>query len=1471
MKRLTALIALLALVCGVSATTVIIGEYDSQYTVPDFPIYCFSTFNYTQQIYKKSLINHGGEISKIGFYPRDLGWEDQPFENSHNWTIYMGHVTRNAFASHSDWEPIANLTQVFSGSILDCSPAVDQWMDITLDTRFVYNNIDNLVVAIHENTPGDGALIEWGRHFDFYGQRIGLIHTGNTDPDPNSPPTQGSATSPVIAAIKLTFSDAENLLAPILTYPANNASIINGQALEWILPQDSAYASGYDVYIDGALVSENQPSNSYTINGLEPGQHSWYVVAKNHLVDSPPSTTLHFIIPTVVEIGNGNQDFQVPIWPYAEYNYTQSIFLQSEISAGNQGNDNGRYIDKIAYYWNGTCEGGNSNDWVVYMGHTSRTAFSGTSDWVPTSEMTQVFAGQLSIPITPGWILIPLQSPFLYNGSSNLVIAVDENTPGMDWYQDTNPYFHGTLTQGQNRSIICSDTININPDPGSPPAGSLVSAIPNIRMYVSNLPASPILSVSPAALDYGLAVNGLPTPLDLTLTNVGSGTINLAASDFSFIGPNAAEYSIDPVNLPAALGTGESVSIPIILTGVTPGLISATLRINYGGENYDVGLIAEVTQPCTITIGTGTASQRFPFGICSNRESSATLYTADQIHGIGTLRMIAWDCTYASGDEPFTYKIWVKNTHDTHMRYSSWQALVGGMTLVKEGSMSFDNPGWKLFNLDTPFAYTGASLVIAVETNSVGYNPENHGFAYTETAGSRHLHHSDISLPSETGCMDGKMPNIMLRFTQGSTNDLCAVDVSGPLAPALGEAAEFTVRIRNNGSRSQSNYQIKLMQAHNVELAAVNGPPINAGEIIEVAIPWTPNLAGPISFYGKVELTGDQEEANDRTKHLRINIPPADLEAATVGSGNISAPFPMNFSKRASLYETIYLADELGFTSGTITSMVIYNQFLDNLPREPTQIFLGSTQQSNLNAGFIPATQMTLVFDGLLDYPVGENNVLIDFQTPFVHTGGNLAVMFYRPLETEYYSIYSTFRCQTVGSNRAREFSTQSEVVDPCNPPEGLLTGTFPQASFFYSADLIANDLGALTLSGDATATLGRTSNYTVHIRNNGTAAQNNYCVKLMGPGNIELASVAGPPINSMQSLDVAVPWIPNTPGTISIYGKVEMADDAFAVNNSTDELQITVYPLGVSDEVTAVLNDAGDAAEISWVDARAVPPAKGNGSKAILDVDVTDTVSGSTAPMLHIGYLVYRLRSEEMADEATWHQVTPEPTLALSVTDGNWGQLPNGTYCWAVRSVYAGDLYSLPSFSNILDRDIPTGLISGTVKSRYNIPIAGATISNGVVFTTTNHVGKYWLEVPPGTHTVTASATYYVDQTVENVSVVPNQTTFVNFTLMSSTDSDDPQTPVLETALYGNYPNPFNPETIISYSLKEAGPVTIEVYNIKGQLVRTLVDETKHTGNHTVLWNGLDKNNRPVSSGVYFFRMRSGRFSSTRKMIMMK
>jgi len=90
-------------------------------------------------------------------------------------------------------------------------------------------------------------------------------------------------------------------------------------------------------------------------------------------------------------------------------------------------------------------------------------------------------------------------------------------------------------------------------------------------------------------------------------------------------------------------------------------------------------------------------------------------------------------------------------------------------------------------------------------------------------------------------------------------------------------------------------------------------------------------------------------------------------------------------------------------------------------------------------------------------------------------------------------------------------------------------------------------------------------------------------------------------------------------------------------------------------------------------------------------------------------------------------------------------------------------------------------------------------------------------------------------------------------------------------TALHKNYPNPFNPETTIHYSLSEAGPVKIEVYNIKGQLVRNLVNERKTAGNYTVIWNGKDEQGKNVSSGIYFYRMQTKNYSSTKKMMLMK
>ncbi len=107
-----------------------------------------------------------------------------------------------------------------------------------------------------------------------------------------------------------------------------------------------------------------------------------------------------------------------------------------------------------------------------------------------------------------------------------------------------------------------------------------------------------------------------------------------------------------------------------------------------------------------------------------------------------------------------------------------------------------------------------------------------------------------------------------------------------------------------------------------------------------------------------------------------------------------------------------------------------------------------------------------------------------------------------------------------------------------------------------------------------------------------------------------------------------------------------------------------------------------------------------------------------------------------------------------------------------------------------------------------------------------------------------------------------------VTVTLLVS--SDDNLTPSV-TKLTGNFPNPFNPTTTISFSVKEAGHVSINIYNMKGQLVKTLMNEHLEAAYHSAVWNGKDNSNKMVSSGIYFYKMRSGNYTSTKKMILMK
>jgi len=102
-------------------------------------------------------------------------------------------------------------------------------------------------------------------------------------------------------------------------------------------------------------------------------------------------------------------------------------------------------------------------------------------------------------------------------------------------------------------------------------------------------------------------------------------------------------------------------------------------------------------------------------------------------------------------------------------------------------------------------------------------------------------------------------------------------------------------------------------------------------------------------------------------------------------------------------------------------------------------------------------------------------------------------------------------------------------------------------------------------------------------------------------------------------------------------------------------------------------------------------------------------------------------------------------------------------------------------------------------------------------------------------------------------------------------TSVNDPMIPA-EISLYQNYPNPFNPTTTISFDLAQTTTfVNLEIYNMKGQKVKQLISDQLSAGKHSVIWNGNDENGKPVSSGIYFYKLKSGVYTSTKKMILMK
>ncbi len=671
----------------------------------------------------------------------------------------------------------------------------------------------------------------------------------------------------------------------------------------------------------------------------------------------------------------------------------------------------------------------------------------------------------------------------------------------------------------------------------------------------------------------------------------------------------------------------------------------------------------------------------------------------------------------------------------------------------------------------------------------------------------------------------------------------------------------------------------------------------------------------------------------------------------TIGNGGQQARKPFDFYYHNSIFQTLYYPNEIE-TTGLIDSIrYYYTQQNTNLTGQRVQIWMGTTAQADLSSGWIHSTQLTLVFDGLMDFSMGQNTLTIPLSTPYLYSGQNLVIMTKRPWEGIWISDSPNFQCQTIGTDRARNFYSDAINPDPANPPTtGIgysISGQFPKTNLHFSDEILPpynvqsvhslQDNGFnITWNAPYTGT-GELIHYDngTHYMGFGSIPASDFDVAirftpsdLTDYAGLSLFSVKFIPLYANETHTILV-WTGGSQGNagnvvrqepvinpvLDVWNTIDLSSPVLITGN--EELWIGVRYEGMaiqpasgdigplhnwrgnlicSNQVWHSLYDLDSNWLYNWniqgmlnVDTfgrnRALIPLQTE--KLSLSHEALNWSPGFTGKIISsesqpkdnnrtlLGYKIWRFKAEHQDNQSLWTLLTPNPIDGYSYFDmftppeiGTW------LYRWAVRAVYTNNVESVPAFSNIAQGGAPNGMICGIVTNSISgLPLNGVRVYTNPNFTQTftDANGYYELNKTPGNYILYASLSNYHLYQNPGVEVTNNITATVNIGLVPLVSNPEEPDVVAATELQECYPNPFKSATSVRFAVKNPGPVTIEIYNLLGQKIHTIVHDTKQTGFYSADWNGTDKYKKQVANGVYFVRMTTGDYSATEKVILLK
>jgi len=287
-----------------------------------------------------------------------------------------------------------------------------------------------------------------------------------------------------------------------------------------------------------------------------------------------------------------------------------------------------------------------------------------------------------------------------------------------------------------------------------------------------------------------------------------------------------------------------------------------------------------------------------------------------------------------------------------------------------------------------------------------------------------------------------------------ASNDVAATTLYGPIMPMVGKQFKYRASIGNKGVNTISNYTVKLIDAENNILASNNAPPaIPKGETLLVDILWTPTEAGVFNLRAVVDFPEDENNDNDETQVVNVTVQSeANVFTGKVGNGNVLfnyMPFYL-LSSRTSTSQCIYFEHEIGH-QGVIFELNYFSQFVysNPSPTKPFQIWMANTTQTQLET-WIPKSEFTLVYDGLVSFQSGTNKIKIELDIPFEYEGQNLVIMATRQEDLTYYDYRDGFF--NTGTQDFPSRTRYSNEFNWTNP--GVKTNLHPNIEFLMTFEV---------------------------------------------------------------------------------------------------------------------------------------------------------------------------------------------------------------------------------------------------------------------------------------------------------------------------------------------------------------------------------------------------------------------------------